>query len=703
MTFLHASYLWALPVAIIPVAIYYLMRFRSLKVNWGSNFVLQRALERHKKKIYWEQIILLGLRTIACLAIVAAFARPLSLAPSSKISGTGISRIILLDASYSMLAGPKDKTRWDDALAGTKALIETWGRGERWSLYAAGSEKPWVVRDEAIDRTEDAWAKLDSVEVVEARVDLAQALNKVMSRYKDQSIEIYIFADDQGQSWKALEGFSLPEETRVELFWIRPSHKEYRNLAVASVRALQQSVLRDHPVRVEAEVRSFATAPVKNAEVELMVDGKFFSKEVIDLLPGQKGRVSFNLKLDTPGSHFVTARTARDELTYDNESAAGLEVLGELEIGVLRDPNRKKKFDSAWEFLRIAQEMQKMEREGEPLFTAAPLRFSLIEDQIPKSEPQAIVLDGGRKLSAELAAWLKAYVQSGGALLLLADDAIAKDNWNNLLGQEGLLPTRLERLRAEALGGEKFLRIEKSGLVEGAMRAFESEELGDISQSRFYAWWDVAKPKADVSVLASFDTGSPYAVRKRVGAGCVVLMTAGLNGRDNNLIARELYLPILYQVFSELHSAALQPRTVLTKQAVYLRSPGENVKAATFGLQNRASRPMATEEKFGVSMLSCPEGVNRSGLGSALLITDQGTERVYIGVQGPRDDSDLRPLPKRELEAIKQRLELVEARSVKELLELLAAKRSGGEWHHYAMLLLMACLLGELWFQRRFA
>ena len=46
MSFLNSGFLWALPLGAIPIIIYYLMRFRSLKIVWGANYVLERALEK---------------------------------------------------------------------------------------------------------------------------------------------------------------------------------------------------------------------------------------------------------------------------------------------------------------------------------------------------------------------------------------------------------------------------------------------------------------------------------------------------------------------------------------------------------------------------------------------------------------------------------------------------------------------------------
>jgi len=80
MTFLHpqsfgAGLLGRPDYHLLPDADY-----RSLKVVWGANYVLELALARLKKRMYLDQFLLLALRTLAALALVIAFARPASYA-----------------------------------------------------------------------------------------------------------------------------------------------------------------------------------------------------------------------------------------------------------------------------------------------------------------------------------------------------------------------------------------------------------------------------------------------------------------------------------------------------------------------------------------------------------------------------------------------------------------------------------------------
>ena len=63
ISFVNPHLLWALPLAAAPVIIYFLMRFRAVAVPWGADYVLERALERLRKKLFLDQVLLMAPRT----------------------------------------------------------------------------------------------------------------------------------------------------------------------------------------------------------------------------------------------------------------------------------------------------------------------------------------------------------------------------------------------------------------------------------------------------------------------------------------------------------------------------------------------------------------------------------------------------------------------------------------------------------------
>lgn len=707
MTFVYPTLLLALILGIIPILIYYLIRFRSLRVDWGATYVLERALERMKKKVYLEQLLLLLLRVLVMLLLVVVFARPVSKQRSGAVTGGGAHRIVVLDASYSMLAGETGATTWDKALTAARELVGSWGRGERWSLYLLGSPARWVVDDQVVDTPERTRAKLDGLAPSETTASLAQALAAVLQKTGGRDTEIYIVADAQAVTWKDVENLALPTGGAVRFFWLHPGAAGTANLAVTQLRLSHERILLRHPCRAFVSVRNFGTETAENAELEVLVDGAFFAREQVTLLPGQEVVTHVDVAFDEAGSHAVSARLRKDVLEFDNSAAAGVEAVPALSVFVLRDPGKTDKFASAWGLLDLAAKvMTRKNGEDVPLFTGGLLSARLLE-AVPNADAlsgaDAVVLDGGCTLTPTLVQSLNTYVRNGGGLVLAADDSIDLKQWNEQLGRAGLLPAPLLAIRREALGGERFRSLSRSNLELPALKALETTEDGDVTRSRLYSWTELGEPVEGATVLARFAEGQAFAMEKRFGPGAVVLLASGLNSRNNNLLVREFTFPLLFNVLSEAAAVSQEPRTVATRQALRLRlREPEAPTTVQFTLGQQPPQLLTPQETRGGRIVELAEGCERSGLGSLLLTWKDRHQRVWFGVQGERTDSDLRPLEPAAHQRVTEHLQLTEAPGWDELKAQLEAGYHGAEWHHWAALALLVALLGEMLLQRRF-
>lgn len=707
MSFANQPFLWALPLGLIPIIIYYLMRYRSLKVIWGANYVLERALERLKKRMYLEELLLLLLRVLACLAIVIAFARPRASDKSAMVWGSGVHHVVVLDGSYSMLAGEATKTRWDRAKQTLKSLVGTWGRGETWSLCLLTEKPKWVVDSAPVESAERTAELVDSLAISECAIALSTELEKVVGKFAAGKADFYVLADDQESTWKGMDKVVLPVEQKRKIYWVNPPLEDRRNLAVTAVRVSSDKVLREHPCRVFVAVHNFGPQPAKDVEVELLVDGTFFGKESISLLPGQENWIHLDLLFETPGSHYVTARLGKDILAFDNQLSAGVEVVEQLQVLVLRDAAKRKKFDSAWGFLEVVGRVeQTVDLDDERIFKMGPLTFSLCEDECENgtlAKADVVFVDAGRTLTAELVSGLRKYVGQGGGLVLAPDVTVEPSRWNELLEKEGLLPAKLLRPRREMLNSPRFQTVSKSEFGGAALRAFETDEDGDLNNARFYSWFEFAEVPKETVTLASFGDRQPFLLKKRFPAGCVLLLAAGLNGGDNNLIVREFFLPLLYRIFPEAASGSVFPRTVGRGDPIALRvTDPSTVKAITFSADEKEPIALTASETPAGHVVRVPGGSAQSGLCSIMVIRPDGWSRVWYGVQGPRVDSDLAPLEPAAKTRMMTRLGIVEAADWNQLDAILKAERSGKEWHHWVIIALVAILVGEMMLARRF-
>jgi len=740
MSLANPTLLWALPLGLIPIVIYYLLRFRALRVVWGANYVLELALERLKRRLHWDQILLIALRVAACLLLVVAFARPILLRHGTTVFGGGVHHVVVLDASYSMLAGSPGNTRWDRSMAVLRRLVATWGRGERWSLLLLDRRPHWVVDGRRVESAEESLAAVAPLEPAETAASLSAAFGQIAERVTEGRAEIYLFADDQATTWRDVESTRLPAELDAEVYWVCPPLAERTNVAVTSVRPAVDRPLQGHPQRIFVSLKSYAPEPIDELPVELLIDGVFEGRKSVALLPGQQTMIHFDVRFDEPGSHYLTARVADDALRFDDAASAGVEVVEAVRVLVLRDAAKQGKFQSAWGFFQVARRAERLAREeaggppaGGPGAGEASTAIEWTLDDDPSdtadwADADVVYLDGGCTLTPELVERLADFVGLGGGLVLASDPSVDPGSWNSLLGRAGLLPAPLGSLRVEQIGGERFRSLSRTDFDALPLKAFETEEQGDLSHAKFYSWFALRPHPEQADVLVRFDDQTPWLVRQvgrasslpnekagkmpaPRGLGRVLLVATGVGGRGHNLFVREFAVPLLTAVFQEAAAGRIYPRTV---------SPGEPIRVL---LPDTATLSAVTFEKGVGSLFSATsvpwEPVSRektpdpfvtvsrpdldSGLYRLLATRDEGSRPVWIGVQGRRVDSDLTPLGDGTRAAVAERLGVAAAADWEQLDQLLAAARTGREWHPWVIALALGVLVGEMLLQRRFA
>jgi hypothetical protein len=695
-SFVNPHLLWALPLAAAPVVIYFLMRFRAVAVPWGADYVLKRAIERLRKKLFIDQLLLMALRTLAAAAIVLAIARPVTSrhAAGGTVQGSGVHHIVVLDDSASTLArvaGGGATTVWQRQKEILGKLVATWGRGERWSLLRAAGEPRWVKEYAEVTSPDDSARAVEALDPPgEEAAALGRALAMALAAAGDRPAEIILLADDQQTSWVEAESALPPAASggkRPAVTWVRLAPRDRDNRAVTRLRVQPEVCLVGHPSKVEVKVRNLGPAAVEDATVEVLLDGGFQARSTTPIQPGQEATLSFTITPESAGSHAVSARLASDVLTADDEAFAGIDVRDRATVIVCRDPAKTGTFASAGGFLTLLSEvLGRKTDDGKPLLAAAPLVVETCTDDCSAaalSKADVVVADGGSRLDAALATALAQRVDAGGAVVLAPEPGIDREQWNTLFAGAGLLPARI-------VGG-----------VEGAPGIEPVRRLPG-SAAAFHSWLDLEPVPERSAVTRSFADGGPFAVALARRPGAVVELAAGLNGRMNNLVVFADVLPLVIDLITDAMSRAAFPRTVATGEAIAVAVPdAATVAGATFTLGDGEPQPVEP-----AAVMRLPGGSQRSGLGSLLLLrrggAQEAAERIAIGVQGQRLDADLTPLSPARAAEIGKALDLTTVGSWEELDRALEQTRLGRDWQPWALALLLLALVGETALTRRF-
>jgi len=718
MEFVNSSLLWALFFGLTPIIIYYLMRYRSLRVPWGANYVLERALERLRKKLHIEQIILIALRTLACLFLIFAFARPIS--TSGGTVSSDLHHVLVVDASYSMRAGEQDRTRWDRAKEAMKELVSNWSRGEKWSLlrlgHGTGEDGPpgtWLVEGASLQSQQEAKARIDELKPGEQDSNLRRAMERIREKYGGQKMDVYLFTDDQKSAWKDYEQLAgedvdslLTDKNGnpVSMTWMNPPLRSRENIAVTRVQTPSDVLLSNHPARVFVTVQNFSTSRVRDVDVSFQRNGTEVGEKTVSLLEKQSKSLFFDVSTEESGSHRLSARLGRDVLPFDNRMSAGVEIRDQGSVLVLQDKGVEGKFASTWNFLKITDRVQRVKEDGEPIFRMGPIRFSVCKGSCSDekwSDADVILLDGSKTVTPELVERLRNRLRRGAGLLLVADANVKQKTWNQLLGEEGLMPGRLGRLNTKPLGGESFVSLFPAQFEVPALRTFETSTFGDVSESKLYAWHDVREIGKEVDTLMKYNTQAPFALSKPLASGRVVMLTAGLNGANNNLIVRKFFFPLFFRLYESAAAGTIFPRTLKSGDELKLRlSDPDDVNTVAYQQDGGSLRKLEPVQRNGMTLVR--HRTSSSGDGTVLLIRPGGRDRVKFGVQGDRSDSDLSPMSDALRSTIEEAPRVAEVNNAKELDRILEQKSRGSEWYHWAVGMLLVLLIAEMLMELRF-
>src|SRR4051794_11644734 len=224
MSYLHAhlavgfvtwSFFWAgLAAVSIPIIIHILNRRRFKTVTWAAMDFLLRAMKKNRRRLRFEQWVLLATRCLVVFLLGMALARPLA-CENRSLAGlggrTGLN-VFVIDNSYSMAYEanrPGDaRTHLDQAKKIAKALMAQMNSGgesvaiitsSRPAVAVPGFEKPsynLVAAASAVDRVEQTYGATDLV----GALQLAMRIGREEARQPVK--HLYVLSDATRSAWE---------------------------------------------------------------------------------------------------------------------------------------------------------------------------------------------------------------------------------------------------------------------------------------------------------------------------------------------------------------------------------------------------------------------------------------------------------------------------------------------------------------------
>ncbi len=582
--FVHPAFLWALPAVSLPVLIHLLNRLRYRRVAWAAMDHLMRAERQSRRRIRWQNLLVLLLRTAAVLLLILLFARPSVVRPLPGLSGADTAAaeraavVILLDDSASMAQQEGGTSAFQKAkdftLAAVKKLADpsgrgAGGRGASVTAYVASEEEPFFRKPDGrpadVGDIEEA---LQRLRPGASAFDPAERLPRLGARAPKQTedLHFYVVTDLRATDWGkenldagARRGLEALQEYGTVCL-INVGSVPGPNAGIADVLGTDGLTYARCASVLRAVVANDGAQAWTPPRVEVRLDGGALPPAAAPAIPGGERReVPLEVYLDAPGRHAVeVSLPGGDAFPPDDRRFAAFEAVESVPVLVVEGDAGTAPAEGSAYYLRTALQPGTAPRAG----IRPEVHYAGSAAPADLRNYAAVFLCN----VASPALWqdaLKRYAEAGGRVVLFLGERVDAAAWNDslLAEQDGLLPCRLEeRVRADPAEPVHLARLDYGHPLLSPFADWGSL----FAIPRFTAYYRIGTP-GDAAVLARFDDqgSSPAMLARPVGDGSVVLFASSADDDwtdwPRSEAGRIAYVALM-QWLAESAAAAGRPR-----------------------------------------------------------------------------------------------------------------------------------------------
>ena len=642
-SFLNPGFLWALPLASIPILIHLLSKRRLPEISFPTIMFLRALEPREIRRLRLRELLLLILRTLAMILIICAFARP-SVEPKGAATRAAAAVAVILDDSESMGAlDEQARPRIEGARERGLAIVDAARAGDEIAITTTtGPQAPLANRSGDRVRLERTVRQIGTTWLPG---DMEQALERArrfLGRSALKARELYVIGDFQATNFTpaAREKVALISRSGARVYLLPVVASRVPNHAIDDL----DPELRPGPQGKGLEMRvrlvNHADVPsdrlavrarrgdalIGGGDVSLLADEARWASLPIDWRAGEVAAVA----ADSKGKAPVVVESDVDALAGDDRRYA-----------VLGAPRR----------LRVLRIVESRDGAPPPRFVALALDPTqdgsggyAVEAGTPASllginhgRYDAVILEDIASLSGDAETRLRAFLREGGGIVVALGPHADLDYYGRKLfpGMIDLAVDGIERA-AEGQSFEIRARAPAHPILEGLSLTVGSP----LTQSKLTALarGRTTTPKAEVVVATT--GGLPVVV----AAPQVAVFLGSLSDDWGDLPYSGAFVPLVRGLVD--HAArtsspgSLEKALVGRPPAAYLDvSPSGAV--AVRGPESYRSQATVVAEGSGFRAVADAPAV----VPGFYVFESGAREAATVAVNPDPIESDLRPIP----------------------------------------------------------
>lgn len=316
MHFLQPSYLWALPVLLIPVVIHLFNLQRSEKVLFANTRMLENLVRQTRKARNLRHLLLLLLRLLAVLCLILAFAQPVFTGSDNPgLNDEGIPAVsVYADDSPGMQLQEEGSSALDRALAFAASIPANFSN-KGWFRIGGNEGKPgsgWVsapvYRDQLLEVRKSASQK--SIKAI-----LSQTYRQFTLRNADEKKHSYLISDFQRRMFDQFQASQL--DSSVVHHFIPIAHTPVSNFWIDSAWTVSAESAGDK-TDVHFRVRSSGLKENKLCRVQLFDGNNLQAGQQLEIQPGRDAMASLRISRRWNGLRRLRLEVDDPLVSWDN-------------------------------------------------------------------------------------------------------------------------------------------------------------------------------------------------------------------------------------------------------------------------------------------------------------------------------------------------------------------------------------------------
>jgi len=509
-------FFWAgLGLASIPILIHILNRRRFKVVPWAAMEFLLRAMKKNRRRLRFEQLLLLITRCLLLLLAGVALSRPLG-CQDSTLAGlagqrTGL-HVFVINTGYSMAyeAGRAGaKTHLDQAKIIAKALIHRLeSGGESVAIVTASSPPQQIIAspiydlkaaEDAVDRIGQSWGATDEAGALALAMDIARR------EPANANKSLYLIDDSTRVAWET-RGDAMRElgHEAADLYKSGIAHFNLGkpgewNQAIIGLTPAESLVTSRFPANLVSDVRGYGPCPT-DPKMVLNLDGAGLPPGAVSV-PATSAASPKTITVDhlSPGIHVFTASLVSDNrLPIDDTRYRVVSVVGQIKVLIVEGERGVGGQGSSGAFLDAALNPTGYgaANDSKSAGYIATERISDLElGNKVLTDYRCICLCGVGQIQDAEAAQLEQYVRQGGTLMVFMGDPVTAENYNATLYKHHLLAGPLTK-RIIISGDETPRRFDFNPHrpLNRLLADFQDQENTGMDSAEVYSYWQMDLP-----------------------------------------------------------------------------------------------------------------------------------------------------------------------------------------------------------------